>query len=70
MSKVSLCGASEDEYRYKDLIYGGKMFIVGANAPNFGAKAANAPNVAGGRSCSTSSSDSSDDDLGGEEGPD
>ena len=46
------------------------MFNCGANAPNFGAKAANAPNVAGGPSCSTSSSDSSNDDLGGEEGPD
>jgi len=46
------------------------MFNVGANAPNFSAKAVNAPNVAGGHSCSTSSSDSSDDDLGGEEGPD
>ena len=46
------------------------MFNVGANAPNFSAKAVNAPNVAGGRSCSTSCNDSSDDDLGGEEGPD
>ena len=70
VSKVSLCGASEEDYRYKDLIYGGKMFNVGANAPNLGAKATNAPNVAGGRSCSTSSSDSSDGDLGGEEGTD
>lgn len=56
VNKISILGDSEDEYRYQDLIYGGRRFNVVANAPN----------VVGGRSSSSSSSASSDDDLSDE----